>query len=103
MWCRKCGTISTVKIDGYAVGDRVLEGVWFLCEITRKSVRNVRVNAGDAAYFNTLNTKLWLKEVKDYITDIVDNDDWDSFNCNTCGRDTVWPNQAAHDKEAKHV
>ena len=57
--------VSAVYINGYQVGERILEDVMFRIKPTndRKDII-VEVVEDSAEYFNKLNTKKWLKEVK---------------------------------------
>lgn len=59
--------VDAVYINGYHVGDRLLEDVMFRIKPTenRKDI-TVEVVESSADYFNSLNTKKWLKEVKKY-------------------------------------
>lgn len=42
-------------------GDRALEGVMFIAKIEEDGNLSVRVDPESEGYFNTLNTKMWLK------------------------------------------
>jgi len=44
-------------------GDRALEGVMFIAKIEEDGNLSVRVDPESEDYFNTLNTKMWLKSV----------------------------------------
>jgi hypothetical protein len=60
-----------VTINGYEVGDRLLEDVLFHADLTIKAGKviasNIRVDSTCEQYFNELNTTLWLTKVKDFI------------------------------------
>lgn len=63
--CDECGEVEFGLVDGYDIGDRLLEGVYFEVRIKNgKYVVNVRADA--KKYFDGLNTKKWLKDIKDY-------------------------------------
>jgi hypothetical protein len=65
-----------VMADGYAFGDRLLEGVTFLADLTIKKgkpvITNVRVHPDDEDYLSDLNAKKWIKEAKRYIESDID-------------------------------
>lgn len=48
--------------DGYNFGERVLEGVMFIASIDVYGNLSVKVDPNSESYFNTLNTKMWLKK-----------------------------------------
>ena len=52
-------------IDGYLVGERLLEGVMFEIRIVGKKFK-AKVIDQYKEYFETLNTKKWLKAVESY-------------------------------------
>ena len=60
--------LDTALFDGYPVGDRLLEGVMFIVNIVNGKLE-ATIHPDDEGYFSTLNTKLWLKKVTDYIQD----------------------------------
>lgn len=51
-------------IDGYSVGDRILEGVMFKIKFKDVDVLSVEVREEHKKYFNQLNAELWLGRVK---------------------------------------
>lgn len=62
------GVVSEVDhawIDGYPIGDRMLEGLWFKITITTDNKFQAEVDSGSAEYFSTLNERKWLNEVLD--------------------------------------
>ena len=63
--CDHCGVLNHVLIDGYDVGDRLLEGVMFEVRAVRGRPQ-VMVTADAAAYFATLNTTRWLRAMRTY-------------------------------------
>lgn len=60
--------VKQAWINGYAVGDRMLEDVYFRIRINeaRDDVL-VDVHPQSKEYFDKLNTKHWLKEIKAYV------------------------------------
>lgn len=58
----------TFSEDGYAVGDRLLEGVMFdiTVDFEAREVVDVKVQKQYERYFDDLNTKKWLQEVKEH-------------------------------------
>ncbi len=68
---------STFLIDGYSVGDRLLEDVGFEVSFSPKTekVTKVVVEKDSEDYFEDLNTKKWIKEVKDYASRILETGD----------------------------
>lgn len=58
-------------VDGYAFGERLLEGVLFEVSFADKTVTSVAVEARSADYFNGLNTKQWLAAAKKYAQGIL--------------------------------
>ena len=66
--CPDCGAVDFVYLDGYAFGDRMLESVLFMVKVDGKFTV-LGVKKGHQEYFETLNTKMWLKECLDYCDD----------------------------------
>lgn len=87
--CDKCGEIKKVEFDGYAFGDRLLEGVIFIGELDAKSRAVISISPDCKSYFRDLNQKKWLTEAKKYLegTDIVS-----CFKCkDDCGVEVIKP------------
>lgn len=61
-------------IDGYSVGDTLLEGCMFECRIVGDKIE-VKVTDDCAKYFSGLNQEMWLKEISEF----VNSDDCDTF------------------------
>lgn len=63
--------LHKIQVDGYTVGDRLLEGVMFnaLIEQTggKYKLKSLVVSERSKSYFNELNTKKWLKEMREYV------------------------------------
>jgi len=75
--CDNCGELEYVEQDAYAIGDRLLEGVWFKCF----KDGHVEVTEECADYFSQLNQEMWLKGMTDYF------DEDDVARCPKCGED----------------
>jgi len=85
--CDSCGAIDHVLVDGYAFGDRLLEGVMF--EVIDKNgkpkVNRVAPECQD--YFSDLNQEKWAMICEDYCEQL------DIAQCPKCGDDVVvWGN-----------
>lgn len=79
--CEKCGPLDFAHMDGYAVGDIILEGVTFEVHVSNDGVTRVNVAAKDAKYFKTLSERLWLGHALAYAQDT------DTLTCPKCGGD----------------
>jgi len=95
--CDKCGEIDHVTVDGYAVGDRVLEGVMFEIRFA-KGAKKYKATVEDEAreYFSELNQKMWLKRMEKYAGET------DTASCPKCGED-VDMNPEIQRPEAKPI
>lgn len=82
--------IDVAYLDGYAVGDRLLEGVMFECRIdpTTGPDWNITVNVcpQHAEYFTALNHEMWLTKMTDYANDKY----VDSFLANVEGTEDAY-------------
>ena len=58
--------LDNAIFDGYP--DRLLEGVKFIVRIVGGRLK-ASIQPDDAQYFSTLNAKLWLEKVENYIQD----------------------------------
>jgi len=77
MNCETCGNLPMAYLDGYAVGDRLLEGVRF--EITLDNGKVKATTHPDAKdYMANLNEKKWLKEA------VRTADGYDNLECPNC-------------------
>lgn len=79
-----------VYYNGYGVGDRVLEGVLFKCELNDDGTWDIDISERDAKYFSTLNEEMWLEEVREAVPR------HDFFRCPECGGDAC---QISHMEE----
>lgn len=77
--CEKCGPIDYAEMDGYAFGDRLLEGVMFRVRRFEDNDLEVTIDPDSKDYFESLNMRKWLGLA-------VQNaeDDPDSLMCPTC-------------------
>ena len=67
------GTIvKSAFIDGYPVGDRLLEDVWFKVSVKEDGTLHVEIADSSREYFESFNAKKWLKAMKDFaeLTDL---------------------------------
>lgn len=77
--CDDCGeNLPYVEVDGYAVGDKLLEGVIFHFFPNR----SVKVRDEDAKYFDGLNNRTWLKRIQEYVVDRAEN-----LTCPNCKKE----------------
>lgn len=65
------------KVDGYAVGDRLLEGVDFDVVVAGDpgvslEIVSLSVSSSAQRYFETLNAQYWLDAVRDHLVDVFD-------------------------------
>ena len=65
----------TFKVDGYGVGDRLLEGVMFdvTVDADTLTVTDVAADPRSKAYFEQLNTTMWLAKIRDDADDTLDD------------------------------
>lgn len=75
-------------VDGYCVGDRLLEGVLFQCRKDDDDDWHVQIDPDSEDYFGLLDAERWLAEIREYCTR---NDVWE---CPNCGCD-VYPTDVA--------
>lgn len=75
--CPKCkANVDAVYFDGYAFGDRLLEGVMF--KLTKEGEVYFKDDPATDAYVQQLNTEYWLTAAVDWIED---NDIADCVYC----------------------
>ena len=67
--CDDCGELEYALIDGYGVGDRILEGVMFEIRIVNDKPQVKPYDPSDKSYLEDLNEKKWLNVVKDSLKD----------------------------------
>ena len=90
--CEDCGELDYVLIDGYNVGDRVLEDVKFVFYKLKNGdtilAENCILENGhqhkweEDSYLKTLNKEYWLKQITDFGSP---NPDMYEFECPKCG------------------
>lgn len=62
--CSKCGDLKKALVDGYRIGDTLLEDVYF--EVTiEKNQLHVEVEKSARGYFKQFNEKLWYDKCKE--------------------------------------
>ena len=57
------------KLDGYSVGERLLEGMHFLLTINDDGRLSVETPQSAKDYMSKLNEERWLKQALDYVKD----------------------------------
>ena len=62
---------GTLIVNGYAVGDRILEGCWFHVDVKDgvPDKDTVRPAPESEQYFENFNREKWLKEAYEYTTE----------------------------------
>ena len=67
---------TTFLVDGYGVGDRLLEGVEFECTVDPSldppKITSVKVVPEAEAYFSQLNEAEWIKAVEEDAQETID-------------------------------
>lgn len=64
------------QIDGYRIGERLLEGVLFDIYFDDNGIVDIKIeNDSDQKYFDGLNTKKWIDYLKEVVIDILDEGD----------------------------
>lgn len=63
-----------IQVDGYGVGDRLLEGVMFNVKVEVNSLTDIKVNHIEvvpeaASYFEQLNKQMWYDQIIDSVED----------------------------------
>lgn len=63
--------VKEAYLDGYAFGDRLLEGVWFGFRVTPDG-KNIEafLPPDSAEYMERLNSKFWLERAREYALDL---------------------------------
>lgn len=59
-------------INGYDFGDRILEDVMFEVTFKDTEIISIKVEEDSESYFETLNTKMYLKSAKKYAQHYLD-------------------------------
>ena len=84
-----CGTCQKecdyVLLDGYPVGDRLLEGVMFEVRLLAKKKYDVKPTADAEEYLESLNREKWLKAMRNFV------EDYDFGTCPNCNGDVDLP------------
>jgi hypothetical protein len=92
--CENCGEVDHVLMDGYNVGDRLLEGVMFEIRVKKEKFQEVLVAKLDEqgqAYFknNGISAKKWEKEMTDDARSSYESDGCCLMICPKCEEDQV--------------
>ena len=82
-YCEECKKkLDMVYVDGYEVGDRLLEDVIFEVENVDGKPVVLGVEDDSVPYFHLLNKKLWLKRCQEYCQELDT-----AARCPVCGWD----------------
>lgn len=79
--CDECGKLEFAVANGYAFGDRLLEGVRFVIRLSADGVVTAETPASDKRYMADLNEAKWLKEAAKFAAET------DTLECPQCGGD----------------
>ena len=77
--CDNCGVIDCVLVDGYAIGDRLLEEVYFKIEDKDGKPHSIGVIDECKDYFDGFNRDKWLLAMEAHCQDL------DYAECPKCG------------------
>lgn len=99
MYCEKCGDIKSASVHGYDFGDRLLEDVYFEFDLVDGKPVNVRTEESAVDYMDDLNEAKWLKAAAEYIQDVLDDAELESFRCVSCLAHGVWMDEEEYKKE----
>lgn len=73
--CPECDHVfDTFQVDGYPVGDRVLEGVMFNVQKQDDGTWTAKVAEPDNSYVRGLNIPMWNQAVAEYVRDAADDE-----------------------------
>jgi hypothetical protein len=92
--CGHCGEVDHVLMDGYGVGERLLEGVMFKITIKKEKFQETlkaHVQDQDKSYFtdNHISIKKWEKEMTVDAKDSYEEDACCFMICPKCEQDQV--------------
>lgn len=66
---------NSFLINGYNVGDRLLEGVMFEVIVKENKIDSIKpYKKNDKEYFEQFNEKYWMPEFKKYAEYVINND-----------------------------
>lgn len=88
LMCETCGEVQCAYVEGYAVGDRLLEGVMFRASrIKGQDSFTVKATPEALRYFETLGIKatVWERRIAAWLNDDLEN--IDTAECVECGGD----------------
>lgn len=78
----ECGKCNAVIVDGFEVGDRLLEGVKFTVALENGKAK-AKVKEEMAEYFSKFNERFFLENVELFV------EDTDVVECANCGGEAV--------------
>jgi hypothetical protein len=92
--CQNCGEVDHVLMDGYDVGDRLLEGVMFKITVKKEKFQETltaHVQDQDKSYFtdNHISIKKWEKEMTEDAKLSMDEDGCCMMYCPKCNDNQV--------------
>lgn len=92
--CDNCGEVDHVLMDGYGVGDRLLEGVMFKITVKKEKFQETliaKVDEQGEAYFksNGISAKKWEKEMTEDAQLSHESDGCCLMICPKCMEDQV--------------
>ena len=84
----KCNgaTIPYTLIDGYYVGDRLLEQVMFQIYYNNGKI-SVTVDLSCTDYFGKFNKSKWYKDLENYTARLIKKKDFTYFSCPICNEE----------------
>lgn len=92
--CDACGPIDHIHFDGYAFGDRVLEGVIFRAAFKNGKLVVTPIEGWGGPYLRTLSKAHWQKEAEAFAAEN------DVAQCPKCGADVdAQPGQEKEEKK----
>ena len=69
-------TERVFQIDGYRIGERLLEGIIFDIYFYSSGIVDIKIeNDYQKRYFNSLNNEKWTNHLKDIVSDILEEGD----------------------------
>jgi len=80
-------TIPYILIDGYPVGDRLLEGVLFQVSFDSKNKIKVEIEPSCYEYFESLNKSKWYKAIEGMFESMIDDKDFSWAACCECSEE----------------
>lgn len=89
--------VDKAYLDGYDVGDRLLEGLKFILKVSESGEDiDVSIGSEDEGFFQGLNEKYWLNKVKKSTLE------WDLFESKEGEEIILWNNSKTYDKQCAY-